>query len=130
MVAEFEKLFEYANNGDLDQVKEFLADPLGKKLVNLTDKNRRTPLIMASHRGHSDVVEFLLESGADWKKEAFDAFIAIPGTSKSWVRTTPGAVAHSGEKREERIFRQSHGNVGLENTKTRLPVCESKSSAI
>ena len=66
-----------------------------------------------------------------WRnEEAFDAFIAIPGTSKSWVRTTPGAVAHSGEKREERIFRQSHGNVGLENTKTRLPVCESKSSAI
>lgn len=58
-------LFSAATNGNLEMLKIFLGQSSNKKsLVNQFYKGQ-TQLIVASHNGHTDVVEFLIEQGAE-----------------------------------------------------------------
>jgi ankyrin repeat protein len=59
-----------AYNGDLEKVKEIIEmDP---NEINVKDRLDFTPLHLASGKGHSEIVEFLLNHGADIESEMFD----------------------------------------------------------
>lgn len=57
------QIHDAARTGDAARVRELLAsDP---RLVGTRDGNGRTPLHLAAYRGHREVIEVLLASGAD-----------------------------------------------------------------
>lgn len=58
-------LLEIVSTGDLNQVREFFDDT--EKLSQLNDKNIKglSPLMIASIRGYTEIVELLLEKGAN-----------------------------------------------------------------
>lgn len=57
-----DNLLIHSSIGQLEQVKEALTQGAS---VHITDNRGWTPLHLASSRGHIDVVQFLLEEGAD-----------------------------------------------------------------
>ena len=59
---EFSKFFDLISKG---------AD------VNLPDEHGFTPLFVAARRGHSDIVQLLLESGADAHRRNYEGKTAI-----------------------------------------------------
>ena len=56
-----------ADPNSLSQVrKQFNDESLGKKLaVTISFQNSFTPLYMAAQEGHADVVDYLIDHGAD-----------------------------------------------------------------
>ena len=56
-------IFDYIKQGALDQIKLILSD--APHLSTQKDARGFTPLIMASYTGHLDIVQYLLETGAD-----------------------------------------------------------------
>jgi ankyrin repeat protein len=59
-----------AYNGDLEKVKEIIEmDP---NEINVQDASGFTPLHLASGKGHIEIVEFLLNHGADTESEIFN----------------------------------------------------------
>jgi len=62
-VASAETVVEAAKRGDLQAVKTILAQDPSK--LNATDEDHYTPLHWACMRAHWDVVEYLIEKGAD-----------------------------------------------------------------
>ena len=57
-------LLEAAKDGDTKAVEELLTSAAGAD-VNATDKDGYTPLHWAALRGHTEIVQALLEAGAD-----------------------------------------------------------------
>lgn len=51
-----------AYNGDSNKVKQFIA---GGLVVDTTDENGSTAMMLAAYNGHTDIVKFLLNNGAD-----------------------------------------------------------------
>jgi len=51
-----------ALNGNLEKVKEFIA---GGLIVDATDENGSTAMMLAAFNGHTEVVKYLLREGAD-----------------------------------------------------------------
>ena len=60
-------IHEFAQKGDLEGVKALIDK--NPELVNAKDKDGRTPLHWACRGVHLDVVEFLVDKGADVKAE-------------------------------------------------------------
>ncbi|XP_059139669.1 G patch domain and ankyrin repeat-containing protein 1-like [Physella acuta] len=58
----YNKLLQAAQIGDLEQIKELLAQGLN---INYTDFYGWTPLMCAAKEGHEEIVHFLLEQKAD-----------------------------------------------------------------
>jgi ankyrin repeat protein len=57
-----------AENNRLDSVQKLIAiDPM---LINVTDRNHRTPLLWAKINGHQEIVDFLITQGADFDLHA------------------------------------------------------------
>jgi ankyrin repeat protein len=68
------EIHKAAKDGDLETVKSLLAkDP---KLLNAGNKFQQTALAIASYSGHKEIVDFLIEKGADIHKK--DKFGAMP----------------------------------------------------
>lgn len=64
-------LFNAAENGDLDKVKGLLLNLKGAELEDVVNAKNRdddewTPLHYAAYKGHYEVVEYLLDKGADF----------------------------------------------------------------
>lgn len=83
------ELCEAARDGDLSIVEKLLgADP---KSVDVRDENGRTPLHWACQSGHTPVVKYLLEHGADANAKLEDnttpLFICLRGRHPEAVRT-------------------------------------------
>ncbi|WP_158618527.1 ankyrin repeat domain-containing protein [Legionella sp. km535] len=57
-----EAIWQAARHGLLDSVKRLVASE--PRLINCTDQHNRTPLSYAIVNGHIDIVQFLIESGA------------------------------------------------------------------
>jgi ankyrin repeat protein len=68
-------LVDAINRGDVDDVKKLLAKgaPVNEKDEHLG----RTPLIMASMTGHTEIVKMLLERGADPNGTDMEGWTAI-----------------------------------------------------
>lgn len=62
IINDIDKLNDAAWNGNLDLVKEFVANGVN---LNAISSNRTTALISACRRQNEKVVEYLLEHGAD-----------------------------------------------------------------
>ena len=76
--ASAETIVEAAKNGDLQAVKNLLAqDPSN---LNATDEAKYTPLHWACMRAHWDVAEYLIEKGADLNVAGGDG-----GTQINWA---------------------------------------------
>jgi len=58
-----ENLIEAAKQGDLERVKGILETD--DRLANLRDESGATPLHYAAMNGHRQIVQLLLERGAD-----------------------------------------------------------------
>ena len=79
-------IYQACHEGDLDRVKQILeAKP---KAVNLPDKNLCCPIFHAAYHGHYDIVEYLIERGADLSAgEGYVLHYATkPGNNKKTVR--------------------------------------------
>ena len=78
VAASAETIVEAAKNGDLQAVKNLLAqDPSN---LNATDEAKYTPLHWACMRAHWDVAEYLIEKGADLNVAGGDG-----GTQINWA---------------------------------------------
>ncbi len=62
--------------GDIDQVREFLAKDAGA--VHFQAPCKKRPLSCAAEFGHRDIVELLLESGADPNAQEAEAYCTFP----------------------------------------------------
>jgi len=56
-------IFSAAAEGDLERIKQLISDK--QELVNATNESGKTALHIASEKGHLEIVEYLLEGGAD-----------------------------------------------------------------
>ncbi len=70
---------EAATQGDLAQVKAWALKDI--QLVNLKDENGRTPLHWASRGIHLDILEYLVENGADVNARDNDAVAPLHSLS-------------------------------------------------
>ena len=61
-MAEDDPIFEAVKNGDLSELKRYMAD--GGDIEVRTSINE-TPLIWAASHGHLEIVKYLVEKGAD-----------------------------------------------------------------
>lgn len=78
ITATAEEIVEAAKNGDLETVKEILAqDPLK---LNALDEEKYTPLHWACMRAHWDVTQYLIEQGAVLNIQGGDG-----GTPLNWA---------------------------------------------
>jgi len=59
----YTELHQAASNGDLEKVKRLLGESQAD--LNRQDSNGDTPLMLASHNGHVDVIDYLMEFHAD-----------------------------------------------------------------
>ena len=83
-----EHMAQAAAKGDIDSVKEFIK--LKKELVNCKFKDL-TPLMLATHEGHIEIMKLLLTNGADINAQSEDG-------------TTAVLVAAAGKKENLAIF--------------------------
>lgn len=86
-------LIKSAYDGDLSTVKSVVAKGAD---VNLADKKKRTPLILAAANGHIAVVEFLLENGADINARDSDGQSALMYASKRSFNDTAALLINHG----------------------------------
>jgi uncharacterized protein len=84
-------IFEACRKGDLEEVKRLYASD--KNVINAYDFKGFTPLILAVYNQSQDVVEFLLEKGAD--PNAKDAAYCAHGSGLQGVYR-PGRKTDSG----------------------------------
>jgi ankyrin repeat protein len=63
---EYKIFFDAARTGDLESLKKFLE--LGTD-INLQDKKKRTPILLAAMNKHYDVVKYLADAGADINRQ-------------------------------------------------------------
>ena len=59
---EEDKIFIYAEHGNYEGIKELIESGTD---VNILDKDKISPIILASFNGHNDIVKLLIEYGAD-----------------------------------------------------------------
>ena len=71
-IPEAEHLFSAANNGNVAQIRQLLAQGLD---INVSNNERETALHMASARGHYPTVVYLIKQGA---------YVNAP-TVKNWI---------------------------------------------
>ena len=87
MVSKQEEMIDAADQGRIEDVKSLLND----ESVDINEKDRSpgsTALHWASYKGHRDVVELLLENGAD-----------IEARRSNWLNCTPLIIGyHYGHK--------------------------------
>lgn len=86
MSVENKEIIKAAKKGDLDRVKELLKVDSG--LINARDSDGSTPLHCATWKGHPDIVEFLVESGAD---------VNALNSNDHWGTTPLHAAAHANQ---------------------------------
>ncbi|NIM15438.1 MAG: hypothetical protein GTO45_25970 [Candidatus Aminicenantes bacterium] len=66
------EIHKAAKDGNLEKIKSLLAK--NPELLNAGNKLQQTALAIASYKGHQEIVDFLIEKGADiHKKDKFDA---------------------------------------------------------
>jgi hypothetical protein len=59
------ELHEAAKEGDLSNVKRIVDDAVTKPMIHTPDLNQWLPIHEASRGGHLEIVELLVEKGAD-----------------------------------------------------------------
>jgi ankyrin repeat protein len=81
-----EELIKAAREGKLGAVQSLLSSKMFGLVkpadINWQDKDTLTPLIHAAMKGHKEVVELLIKSGADINKAHKDGFTALMGAAK------------------------------------------------
>ncbi len=74
-----DELYGAARNGNIDAVKRYLADSVD---INAGDtKYGVTPLCWAAFSGHTEIIELLIENGADVNAKNRDAGTALHGAA-------------------------------------------------
>jgi len=86
--ASFGPLHKAAWHGDLSMVKFFLSAE-GTSVDESCDFNRWTALHAAAHRGHVEIVEFLLKQGANVNVKDGDGYTPLHNTADSSLKSSP-----------------------------------------
>ena len=76
-------LYEICRDGDLESLKSYIYTHNSDLNYRDGDKKQRTPLHIAAAYGQYEIVDFLLEKGADMKLMNFDGDMPIHEASKN-----------------------------------------------
>lgn len=60
-----QEILDAAKNDDLPELKKLLNKPLGRLIINTKDKDLRTPLMFAAKNQNLEMVQILLQNGAN-----------------------------------------------------------------
>lgn len=108
-------LFKATKAGNTDLVKAILADC--PEWVHAWDKDRSTPLHWAAWKGHADIVDLLVASGAD---------IQAHNENGHWGTTPLHAAAHGNQKAAAEALIQHGAGVNAPKTGGGTPLAETK----
>src|SRR5262249_44786832 len=107
-MAEIETLIEAAKTGDLGKVRALLAENF--LLASQRLPNGESPLMTALYRGHGDVVDALIEAGAEIDVFAAAATGRTPDLERDVTRPPTNAFADDGGPPPHRAVFFGHGN--------------------
>jgi len=93
-MAEIETLVEFAKAGDLGKVRGLLADNF--LLASQRLPNGESPLMAALYRGHHDVVEAIIDAGAEIDVFAAAATGRLEDLRRALTESTVNAYAYDG----------------------------------
>ena len=110
------ELFKVAKLGDVARMRVLLAE--NPKLVHERDKEGSTPLHWAAWKGHANVVDLLLESGAD---------IQAHNENFHWGTTALHAAAHGNHRAAAEVLLAHGADVNaVRSTGSGTPLEETK----
>lgn len=115
MTPEEKAILKAAKNGDLTSTRTLLAKQ--PSLIATRDTDGSTPLHCASWKGHVEIVELLLENGAD---------IQARNQNDHWGDTPLHAAAHGNQKAVAKILIARGADVRAVNSSGRTPLQETE----
>lgn len=101
-------IHEFARKGELEGVKGLIEQ--NPKLVNVKDKDGRTPLHWACRGVHLEIVRFLVEKGADVNSEDSNKIVPLHSLA---TRNSAAAVAVLLDNGADVDFKDYGGNTAL-----------------
>lgn len=87
-------LMQAINHNDITRVKTLIQQGIN---VNELDANQDAPLVMAAYKGHSEIVQLLLEAGAD-----------VTAVDPGMKATALHAAAYAGRTEAAKLLIQYH----------------------
>ena len=75
-------IYDAANDGNIEAVKQHIAAGTD---VNVKDKVGGTPLHRAAYKGHKEIVELLIDNGADVNAERHETVKVTPIQEAAWA---------------------------------------------
>lgn len=108
-------IIKAAKKGDVDAVQTLIGQDAA--LLAARDKDGSTPLHCAAWKGHAQIVELLLDAGAD---------INAHNDNGHWGTTPLHAAAHGNQRKVAEILIQHGADLNAKNPRGLTPLAETE----